>query len=236
MLSFKKYFKLINESPTMIKYGSKIFDMGDSIITFITSEDDFYAFQTISSKLPKLLHINDELNIVDTPPVSDGKTEMYHEEMGAIFGLDLGIQTEGMYVRGRLWTDPVENSRVLVSLWAYKDEFKPFTRIFEAAVKKIYPKASEFSYEYSYFSQQGIDFAKSKTTSTSSPTETDKLKKQRAELIAQWHVTPSGPARNIIKVKIQDLNKKLGVKEDPFEAMKATRTQKAPSWLNRVGD
>ena len=236
MLNFKNYFKLINESPTMIKYGSKILDMGDSVITFITSEDDFYAFQTISSKMPKLLHIDDKLKVVDTPSVSNEKTEMYHEEMGAIFGLDLGVFTEGMYVRGRLWIDPVDSARVLVSLWAYKDEFKPFSRIFEAAVKKIYPKANEFSYEYSYFSQKGIDFAKSKTTSTSSPTETEKLKKQRAELIAQWHFTPSGPARNIIKVKIQDLNKKLGIKEDPFEAMKVTRTQKAPSWLNRVGD
>ena len=236
MLNFKKYFKLINESPTMIKYGSKILDMGDSAITFITSEDDFYAFQTISSKLPRLLHINDELKVVDTPPVSDGKTEMYHEEMGAIFNLDLGVFTEGMYVRGRLWLDPDENSRVLISLWAYQDEFKPFKRIFEASVKKIYPKASEFSYEYAYFSQRGIDFAKSKTSTKSSTTETDKLKKQRAELIAQWHVTPSGPTRNIIKVKIQDLNKKLGVKEDPFEAMKVRTTQKAPSWVNRIGD
>lgn len=235
MISFKHYFKLITESPTMIKYGSKILDMGDSAITFITSQDDFYAFQTITNKTPKILHINDELNIADIPEMSNEKTEMYHEELGSLFGLDLGLNTEGMYVRGRLWIDPKEKSRILVSLWSYKDEFKPFIRFFEAAVKKIYPKASEFAYEYAYFSSQGINFAKSDSAPKSKPTETENLKKKRAELIAQWHFTPAGPQRNAIKLQISELNKKLGIKDQPFDYTKFTKTLE-PSWKRVVGD
>lgn len=234
-MNFKEYFKLISESPTMIKYGNKNLDMGESDITFITSQDDFYAFQTVSTKTP-VIHINDELKIVDTPPLTNYKEEMYHEELGAIFGLDLGMSTEGMYVRGRLWIDPEDDNRMLVSIWSYKDEFKPFARFFESAVKKLIPNASEFTYEYAYFSQKGIDFAKTKDLSPkSSPTETEKLKKKRAELIAQWHFTPSGPQRNAIKLQINELNKKLGIKDQPFEYPKITKSLE-PSWKRRIGD
>lgn len=235
MITFKEYFKLIQESPTIIRYGNKNLSMDESVITFITSQDDFYAFQSASVKLPQLVHINDELNIVETPPLPNHKQEMYHEELGAIFGLDLGINTEGMYVRGRLWVDPEDQTRMLVSIWAYNDEFKPFTRLFEASVKKLIPHASEFTYEYAYFSQKGIDFAKTKESKKLPLTEIEKLKKKRAELIAQWHFTPAGQQRNVIKLQIGELNKKLGIKDEPFEYTKITKSLE-PSWKRRDGD
>ena len=161
----------------MIRYGNKTITMEDSVITFITSQDDFYAFQNANSRLPSLLHIDDTVEIVETPQLSRQTDEMYHERLGAIFGLNLGISTEDQYVRGRLWVDPEDKNRMLVSVWSYKEEYQVYKSFFEKAVKKIVPNASEFTYEYAYFSQKGIDFAKEKDTKKLPLSDIEKLKK-----------------------------------------------------------
>lgn len=244
MISFKKYFNLVTESPTMIRYGDSTLYMDEAAITFITSQDDFYAFQNVTMKIPKILHINDELKVVDTPSMPNEKDEMYHEELGSIFGLDLGINTEGMYVRGRLWVDPQDINRMLVSIWSYQDEFKPFKMFFESAVKKLFPKASEFSYEYAYFSQKGIDFAKEVKIKGISPakikkqqTEEEKLKKRRYELFRLWH-TKTGPEKLKIENEGDEINRKLGLTDAPWAYKKAKPITKSlePSWKRRDGD
>jgi hypothetical protein len=235
MITFKEYFKLIEESPTMIRYGNRNITMEDSVITFITSQDDFYAFQNANVRLPSLLHIDDTFKIVETPPLLKQTDEMYHDQLGTIFGLSLGISTEDMYVRGRLWLDPEDKNRMLVSIWSYKEEYQVYKTFFENVVKKIIPNASEFAYEYAYVSQKGIDFAKQKDTKIIPQTELEKLKKKRAELIAQWHFTPAGQQRNSIKLQIGELNKKLGIKDEPFEYTKIQKTTE-PSWKRRDGD
>ena len=233
MITFKEYFSLLNENPTIIKYNNKNLTIEDAAITFIISLDDFYAFQTLSEKIPTLLHFDDQLKIIETPPLTNKKQEMYHEELGAIFGLDLGMQTEDMYIRGRLWIDPQDSSRTLTSMWASKDQFNPLKRYFELCIKTIVRNATEFAYEFD--NQRAIDFAKTKDNNILPPTEQEKLKKKRAELIAQWHFTPSGPQRNIIKLQVSDINKKLGIKDEPFEYTKITKSVE-PSWKRRDGD
>lgn len=237
MISFKRYFEIIQESPTGIKYGNKHLSMDEAAITFITSPDDFYAFQTISTAVPKVLHINDEFKVVETPELTKDIDEMYHEQLGAMFGLSLGMSTENQYVRGRLWIDPMDNTRILVSLWSFKEEFGEYVRFFEGVVKKMLPKASEFVYEYAYVSQRGIDFAKNKDGQNGPVSELEKLKKKRSDLISQWHVTPSGIDRNRLAVQITDINKKLGIKDTPWDYKKVeTTVERTPSWKSRDGD
>ena len=220
----------------MIRYGNRNITMEDSVITFITSQDDFYAFQKANTSLPILLHIDDSFETLKPPPPPPKYTdEMYHDQLGGIFGLSLGMSTENMYVRGRLWIDPEDENRMLVSVWSYKEEYQVYKSFFEKVVKKIIPNASEFTYEYAYVSQRGIDFAKEKDAKKLPLSDIEKLKKKRAELIAQWHFTPAGQQKNIIKLQVSDINKKLGIKDEPFEYTKIQKTVE-PSWKRRDGD
>jgi hypothetical protein len=241
MLSFKDYF-LVNESPTGIMYGNRHMDMEDSAITFILSYYevdrerffDAYVFQTVNRKLPVLYHTDKTFKVIDAPENS-GKKEIYHENMAAIFNLDMGLGAEDDFVRGRLWVDPKNKSRMLVSMWTYKEDFESVYRsFFEKLTKSVIPNANEFVYEHFLSNSKGINFAPNDKEKVEQ-TQVDKWKKEKAELLAQYHVV-TGVEKNIVKLKIQDLNKKLGIKEDPFEFMKVTKPNSKPSWMRREGD
>jgi hypothetical protein len=241
MLSFKDYF-LVNESPTGIMYGSRHMDMEDSAITFILSYYevdrerffDAYVFQTVNRKLPVLYHTDKTFKVIDAPENS-GKKEIYHENMAAIFNLDMGMGLEDDFVRGRLWVDPKNKSRMLVSMWTYKEDFESvYKSFFEKLTKSVIPNANEFVYEHFLSNSKGINFAPNDKEKVEQ-TQVDKWKKEKAELLAQYHVV-TGVEKNIVKLKIQDLNKKLGIKEDPFEFMKVTKPNSKPSWMRREGD
>jgi len=234
---------MINESPTIIRYGTRNIPMDESVITFIISEYeldrrryfDSYIFQTTNSKLPKLFHVDSAFKIKDSSSLTSQTKIMYHDNMGHVFNLDMGLDAEEEYVRGRLWIDPENKARMLVSMWTHRQDFdRKFKPFFEKLIKKIIPSATEFEYEHYLSNSKGINFAPDNTTVVKQ-TQIDKWKKEKADLDAERHLV-TGVERNVVTLKIQDLNKKLGIKEDPFEAMKATRTQKAPSWINRVGD
>jgi hypothetical protein len=242
MLSFKNYF-LIKESPTIIKYGTRNIPMDESVITFIVSEYeldrqryfDSYIFQTTNSKLPKLFHVDGSFKVKDVSSMTSQTQIMYHDNMGHIFNLDMGLDAEEEYVRGRLWIDPENKTRVLVSMWTFREDFdRKFKPFFEKLIKKIIPSANEFAYEHYLSNSKGINFAPDNTTVVNQ-TQIDKWKKEKAELLAKYHVV-TGVERNVVKLKIQDLNKKLGIKEDPFEFMKVTKPAKGPSWMGRDGD
>jgi hypothetical protein len=237
MINFKEYFKLITESPTGIKYGDKLLYMHEAAITFITTPDDFYAFQTVSTKAPKLLHINNEFKVVETPELIKDTDEMYHENLGTIFGLDLYISE---YKRGRLWIDPNDNTRILVSLWSFKEEFlDKYAEFFEAVVKKMLTKASEFVYEFEY-SRPNMNFAqevKIRGITPNKKTEEEKLKERRVVVFGLWH-TKTGDEKLKLEKEGDEINKKLGLTDAPW-AYKRVQTPKKssePSWKTRIGD
>lgn len=261
MVSFKQF---LIEKTSLIKYGYDAFGMDDANITFLVNDYKLCAFQRVNDKFSKLIKIEqtEDNNLKGKQYGNNvGNTEgntVFHDQLFSLFDEydygdfgDESVSKEDILVRGRLWIDPENPKRMMVSVADYEGSFGGIKPFFEKAITGLIPEPTGLKFAYEY-DNQNIDFK----DRSSEPTSTKKIKTSKKvdivgkekkdrlnSLVSQYHEIKARDAGSFklkqIEKEIDDLCKELSV-PNPITAFKQSQIeqpiQKVPSWLGRNGD